>query len=65
MRDLLRGVGLKPALALARGVLGDAGERAEGAHQRTALELNHRWLGAVVIVAEKPLIFDLRRPRYR
>ena len=65
MRDLLRGVGLKPALALAKGVLGDAGERAEGAHQRTALELNHRWLGAVVIVAEKPLIFDQLRPRYR
>jgi SAM-dependent methyltransferase len=63
-RDLLRGIGLKPTLAMAKGLLGDAGERSEGAHQRTALELNARWLGAVVIVAEKPLIFDLRRPRY-
>jgi SAM-dependent methyltransferase len=65
MRDLLRAVGLKPALALAKGALGDGDERSEGAHQRTALELNARWLGAVVIVAERPLIFDLRRPRYR
>ena len=64
-RDLLRGVGIRPALAMARGLLSDDGERSEGAHQRTALELNARRLGAVVIVAEKPLIFDLRRPRYR
>ena len=65
VRDLLRGVGLKPALALARGLLAELGERSEGVDQRTALELNARRLGAVVIVAEKPLIFDMRRPRYR
>jgi SAM-dependent methyltransferase len=62
-RDLMRDVGVRPALALARSAL-DPRERAEGDAVRTALEVNAGLLAAVVVIAEKPLIFDMRRPRY-
>lgn len=64
LRDALRDAGPPTALSLLRELALDQGLRRDGAQARAALEVEARRLRGIVVLAERPLIYDLRRPRY-
>lgn len=64
LRDLMRDAGPRTALTLVRALALDQDMRRDGERARAALEVEARRLRGIAVVAEQPLIYDLRRPRY-
>jgi Methyltransferase domain len=64
VRDLMRDAGPRTALSLVRELALDQGLRRHAERVRAALQVEARRLRGVVVVAERPLIHGLRRPRY-
>jgi SAM-dependent methyltransferase len=62
-RDILRGAGPRTALRITRELAGDGAVRSAAIAARRVVERHELWLRSALVVAEKPLISGLRRPR--
>lgn len=62
-RDILRGAGPRTALRITRELATDAALRSAALAARRVVEDHELWLRSALVVAEKPLISGLRRPR--
>lgn len=62
-RDMLRGAGPRTALRITRELALDGVVRSRAIGARRVIELHELWLRSALVVAEKPLISGLRRPR--
>jgi SAM-dependent methyltransferase len=62
-RDIMRGAGPRTALRITRELAVDGDVRSAALAARRVVELHELWLRSALVVAEKPLVSGLRRPR--